>query len=264
MATQVKHKFVSEKADTEDTTLIRPSNWNDEHDITVDHTDLENKGEYAHAEIDDHIENTSIHTPTNHNHDSSYAPISKGVTNGDSHNHAGGDGAQIDHAELSNKGNNSHSQIDSHIGDPYIHIRSYFGRVTGSDATTTGTTLTYIPGLLVSLGANKVYAFEAVLSCNSSTTAGIRFGVDCSAISPTIEAQITGTGSSTTPKAERIHAFNTATGAFITVASDGVITIRGTITTGNLGGDLVIQYAKVTSGTAKVYINSRLSVQEIP
>lgn len=37
------------------------------------------------------------------------------VTNGDSHDHSGGDGAQINHTTLSNIGTNTHSQIDSHI-----------------------------------------------------------------------------------------------------------------------------------------------------
>jgi len=36
-----------------------------------------------------------------HNHDSAYAPISKGVTNGDSHDHVGGDGAAITEAAIS-------------------------------------------------------------------------------------------------------------------------------------------------------------------
>ncbi len=35
------------------------------------------------------------------------------VTNGDSHDHSGGDGAQIDHTTLSNIGTNTHAQIDS-------------------------------------------------------------------------------------------------------------------------------------------------------
>jgi hypothetical protein len=40
-------------------------------------------------------------SPTAHDHDAAYAPIAKGVTNGDSHNHAGGDGGQIAYADLS-------------------------------------------------------------------------------------------------------------------------------------------------------------------
>jgi hypothetical protein len=38
---------------------------------------------------------------SDHNHAATYAPIAKGVTNGDTHDHSGGDGAQIDYATLS-------------------------------------------------------------------------------------------------------------------------------------------------------------------
>lgn len=47
--------------------------------------------------------------------DGLYATTSNGVTNGNSHDHSGGDGAQIDHTTLSNIGTNSHSAIDSFI-----------------------------------------------------------------------------------------------------------------------------------------------------
>jgi hypothetical protein len=40
--------------------------------------------------------------------DSLYATSAKGVTNGDSHNHNGGDGAQIDHGSLGGLGDNDH------------------------------------------------------------------------------------------------------------------------------------------------------------
>lgn len=55
----------------------------------------------------------------NHTHtdeyDTRYSPLANGVTGGDTHDHSGGDGAQIDHASLYNIGSNTHSQIDVHI-----------------------------------------------------------------------------------------------------------------------------------------------------
>lgn len=42
--------------------------------------------------------------------DAIYAPIAKGVTNGDSHDHSGGDGAQIDHGGLAGLADDDHTQ----------------------------------------------------------------------------------------------------------------------------------------------------------
>jgi hypothetical protein len=46
-------------------------------------------------------DHAGVYSPVSHNHDLTYAPIAKGVTNGDSHNHDGGDGAQIAYSALS-------------------------------------------------------------------------------------------------------------------------------------------------------------------
>lgn len=43
-----------------------------------------------------------------------YAPIAKGVTNGDTHDHSGGDGAQIDHGGLGGLTDNDHTQYVLH------------------------------------------------------------------------------------------------------------------------------------------------------
>lgn len=42
--------------------------------------------------------------------DARFAPIAKGVTNGDSHDHSGGDGAQIDHGGLAGLSDDDHTQ----------------------------------------------------------------------------------------------------------------------------------------------------------
>jgi hypothetical protein len=40
MAVSLKHKFVSAKSDGADATIVRPSNWNDEHDLLVNESTI--------------------------------------------------------------------------------------------------------------------------------------------------------------------------------------------------------------------------------
>lgn len=58
MAHSVTHQFVSPKADSGDSTIVQPSNWNDTHTVTID-ASLVDHGSLAGLSDDDH---TSYHT----------------------------------------------------------------------------------------------------------------------------------------------------------------------------------------------------------
>lgn len=135
--------------------------------------------------------------------------------------------------------------------------------VSGSNATTTGQSLTNITGLSVALIANTKYFFSANLSVQSSSTAGNQYGVNFSAAGATVEAQISGTLAAATSRSDRISAFNTASPAYVTSGATGGIRIEGIITTGANSGNLTIQHLKTTSGTSTVFQNSPLIVTRI-
>jgi len=88
-----------------------------------------------------------------------YAVAAKGVTNGDSHDHNGGDGAQIDHVNLSNIGSNAHSAIDTHIGNS-ASVHGVTGSVVG---TSDNQSLTY-KALDTASGSGKRVAISKSLS----------------------------------------------------------------------------------------------------
>lgn len=140
-----------------------------------------------------------------------------------------------------------------------------YARVTGSDVTTTGQTLVDITGLSVPLTTNAVYQIEANLSVlTSAVTTGTQYGIQYSVAGGGVEAQVTGSLTSTAAKTERISALNTATTAFLTTsAQNGGIRITGIVTTGANAGNLTVRHLKVTSGTSTVRINSFLKVTRI-
>jgi len=81
-----------------------------------------------------------------HGHSGTYAPASQGVTNGNSHDHNGGDGAQIAHGNLSGVGTNTHAQIDSHLGstaNPHSVTAAQVGAATSGHTHTIKRSFTY-------------------------------------------------------------------------------------------------------------------------
>lgn len=126
------------------------------------HSELSGIGTNTHAQIDTALGGLAT----------TYAPIAKGVTNGDAHDHLGGDGAQIAHSSLSGIGTNTHAQIDTHIADATLH------RVI-NDSSSTTTNL---------YSASKI---DSLISAVNSTITGAlvyKGGYDASANSPMLDA----------------------------------------------------------------------------
>ena len=257
------HRFVS---DAEKTTWNGKAAGNHNHDGVYSPVDHNHDASYA---------------ATGHNHTGVYAPVlgadDNYVTDAEKTKLANLSGINTGDQDLSGKQNTlvSGTNIKTINGNSLLGSGDLavsgggggtlytFSRVTGSNVTLTTQALADITGLSAALLANSVYEFEAVLSVQSSSTAGNGYGVNFSAAGATVEAQITGTLAAATQKTLRIAALNTAATPFVTVAATGGIVIKGIIVTGANPGNLTIKHLKVTSGTSTVFINSFLKTTKI-
>lgn len=135
---------------------------------------------------------------------------------------------------------------------------------TTIDRTTTNLTATDVPDLTAALTANTVYEFEAVLQVASSSTAGCKYAVNYSAAGATAFAVYSGAVTATTAGVTATNALATLDAtAFVAAVIDGEVIVKGTVRVGANAGNLTIQQAKVTSGTATVRSNSILKVRKI-
>ena len=106
--------------------------------------------------------------------DSVYSELTSSglVTNGNSHNHSGGDGEQINHLLMSNVGANYHSEIDTHIALP-----RWTTVIKQADETVSNDTSTVIDSeLTFTATVGKKYAVRGALWFYSSAAAGFSFG----------------------------------------------------------------------------------------
>jgi hypothetical protein len=67
----------------------------------TDHGALTGLADDDHSQYHNNARGDARYSVLAHDHAATYAPIAKGVTNGDTHDHSGGDGAQIAYASLS-------------------------------------------------------------------------------------------------------------------------------------------------------------------
>ncbi len=124
------------------------------------------------------------------------------------------------------------------------------------DFTTTSTSLVDVTGLTFLCPANSSYLLEINLQVASTSAAGIKVGVTGSGTAG-IGLGVLGTaGSATATRTERLTALSTATSAFVTFNSDGILNLNGLVSCGVTPGNIQVQVLKVTSGTATVYGSS--------
>jgi hypothetical protein len=136
---------------------------------------------------------------------------------------------------------------------------------TTAQRDTTNLTATDIPDLSAALLASHTYEFEAVLTVQSSSAAGCKCAVNFSASGAAAQAIYTGMTSATAVGNIATTALATLEGtAFVAVATTpAVIVIKGFIKTGVNAGNLTIQQAKVTSGTASVFAGATLKTKQV-
>lgn len=147
-----------------------------------------------------------------------------------------------------------------HLSD----IRSY-AMVTGSDFTTTSTTVVDITGLTLPLLASSTYEFQMNIVLKSSTAAGLKVNIMASAAISAIEGQDE-CGNYT------VGVYNIVDGIIALpylsathlsgVDYTGIQRITGIITTSG-ACNLVAQLQKITSGTATCFVGSFMRVAKI-
>ncbi len=128
----------------------------------------------AQTAIDNHEAAADPHTQ--------YVPASKGVTNGDSHNHEGGDGAQINYESLSDKptlGDSSSKNVGTEAGTvaagDHNHDSTYLaipGAWTAWNPTVTNLTkgTATIKGAYQQIGKTVHARYKIILAADTSTS----------------------------------------------------------------------------------------------
>lgn len=90
-----------------------------------DHGALTGLGDDDHTQYHNDARGDVRYSPLSHLHTGVYSPASQGVTNGDSHNHSGGDGGTIDHGALSGRSDDDHTQYHNDArGDARYPLKS--------------------------------------------------------------------------------------------------------------------------------------------
>ena len=140
-----------------------------------------------------------------------------------------------------------------------------FVQVSGSDFTTSSTSLVNITGLTFPALANAKYEIEIVLATQSSDTNGLKVAVNFSAAGATGAFNTVGGGVVAVGAGVSGNVFGTAEpSAFVSVAATtATVWSEAIVVIGANAGNITATILKVTAGTATVFIGSVMKIKKL-
>jgi hypothetical protein len=186
-----------------------------------------------------------------------FAGAARGIDNGNTHDHIGGDGAQIDHTGLSNIGTNTHAQIDTHIAstsNPHVVTASQVSAIPNSTITAAGD---YIRGTGVGTYTAQKNNFAAIIAPTATDDSASGYSVGSRWIDTVtdkeyvcLDATATAAVWTETTQAAASLALNDLTDVTITGAAQGDVLYRNGTEWVNLGAGTSGQYLKTNGAGA--------------
>lgn len=137
-------------------------------------------------------------------------------------------------------------------------------KVSSTNFSTSSTSLVDITGISFAASSNSLYELEIVFRVQSSDSSGIKMGIQYSTAGATGAIVYEGTNNVGTVVTGGNTTLNTLSSTFLIAATtDGIIFAKAIMVTGANAGNITMQVAKVTSGTATVYIGSVMKIKKL-
>jgi len=175
------------------------------------------------------------------------------------HDKAAHDALAIDHTSLTNKGSNTHVQIDSYIAAGETVV------VAVADTPNATTTLANATGLVLALLANSTYMIEGFIVWSASAAT---VGIKLSATGPTSPTLLAGhfvtDAVNGTPDSSSFNANDvTVTTSASAFTAGNIAALHCIVKTALTAGDFQIRFAAETTGTVTIKVGSTLRCRKV-
>ncbi len=136
-------------------------------------------------------------------------------------------------------------------------------KVSGSNFTTTSASLVDVTGLSITPASSSLYEVDVLLRVQSTTTDGMNIGMAQSGTGGTLSVVFMSQTTTGNGAFGVTSAFTTGHAAASTANTDSFVILKGVLVTAGSPGNITVQVSKTTTGTATVYIGSRLTMTKL-